>query len=198
MLQTLRGFIECQRAWTAAWHVAEPAPSLVTHGFAQLVKENHLRNFLLWHVEDLARRDDLGAEAVRRAKRAIDRHNQERNDFIEQMDAAILETLHAPGEKALMHSETPGMILDRLSIMALKEYHMEEEANRTTAAEVHRHTCGRKLSCLRQQRANLTECLMQLSAELLAGRQYFKIYHQFKMYNDATLNPQIRQLMVSG
>src|SRR5690606_8526803 len=118
-----------QTALTARWHQMPPAvtalaPDDVTkprQAFFRLVEENHLRNFSLWHEEDIARRDDIGFEAVSRAKRNIDRFNQERNNFAEEMDKAIVNAL-APAETGCpRNSETPGMIIDRLSILALKE-----------------------------------------------------------------------------
>src|SRR6187431_656637 len=113
-----------QTSLTAQWH--ESVPSAEGEGFLRLVQENHLRNFALWHEEDVARRDDLGSERVHQAKRAIDGYNQERNNFIEEMDKALVAALE-PAETGLpRNSETPGMIIDRLSILALKEYHMRE------------------------------------------------------------------------
>jgi Protein of unknown function (DUF4254) len=173
------------------WH--ESPPAATSEGFLRLVEENHLHNFLLWHEEDIARRDDLGSEAVHRAKRAIDRHNQERNDCIERMDAAIIATLPPPSPEAPLHSETPGMMIDRLSILALKEYHMREESERLTATESHRQTCAGKLATIHHQRADLADCLETLMEDLHAGRRRFALYRQFKMYNDPALNPQLYQ-----
>ena len=94
------------------------------------MEENHRQNFLIWHEEDLARRDNLPTERIREAKRAIDRHNQWRNDAIEAMDAALGAPCVPPAAEAPRHSESPGMMLDRLSILALREYHLEEETTR--------------------------------------------------------------------
>ena len=113
---------------TAAWHETPPAPA--GEGFLRLVQENHQRNFELWHEEDVARRDDLGSERVHQAKRAIDRFNQERNNFIEEMDKALVAELKPAESGCPKNSETPGMIIDRLSILSLKEYHMREETER--------------------------------------------------------------------
>lgn len=178
-----------QAALTAAWH--ELPPAATGEGFPRLVAENHLRNFSLWHEEDVARRDDLGFEAVYRAKRAIDRHNQERNNFIEEMDKAIVAALEPAADGCPRNSETPGMIIDRLSILALKDYHMHEETVRADASDEHRAKCAEKLARIRRQRADLTAALDELLADVVARRRTFSVYYQFKMYNDPALNPQL-------
>jgi len=116
---------------TTRWH--EVTPAAAGDGFFRLLEENHLRNFSLWHEEDVARRDDLGFEAVYRAKRNIDRFNQERNNFAEEMDQAVVAALTPAESGCPRNSETPGMMIDRLSILALKEFHMREETLRTDA-----------------------------------------------------------------
>ncbi len=178
-----------QAGLTARWHDETPAAS--GEDFLRLVQENHLRNFELWHEEDIARRDDLGAERVRQAKRAIDRFNQERNNFIEEMDKALVAELRPAESGVPRNSETPGMIIDRLSILALKEYHMREETERADASEDHRAACGEKLARILRQRGDLVECLAELLADVTAGRRTFAVYYQFKMYNDPALNPQL-------
>jgi hypothetical protein len=174
---------------TARWHVA--APAAAGEGFIRLLEENHLRNFSLWHEEDVARRDDLGFEAVYRAKRNIDRFNQERNNFAEEMDQAVVAALQPPESGCPRNSETPGMMLDRLSILALKEFHMQEETVRAEATAAHREKCAGKLARIRRQRADLAGCLAELFADVLARRRTFSVYYQFKMYNDPALNPQL-------
>jgi hypothetical protein len=174
---------------TARWH--ETPPNAGGSGFLGLVQQNHLRNFQLWHEEDVARRDDLGFEAVYRAKRNIDRYNQERNNFIEEMDKAIVAELAPPTSGCPKNSETPGMMIDRLSILALKEYHMREETLRADASEEHRQKCGEKLARIRVQRADLASCVDELLADVAARRRTFSVYFQFKMYNDPALNPQL-------
>ncbi len=178
-----------QTELTARWH--ETTPAAAGEGFPLLVAQNHLRNFQLWHEEDTARRDDLGFEAVYRAKRQIDRFNQERNNFIEEMDKVIVAEL-APSENGgPRNSETPGMMIDRLSILALKEYHMHEETVRADATPEHRTKCAEKLARIRRQRADLATCLGELLADVVARRRTFSVYYQFKMYNDPALNPQL-------
>ncbi|HVU24312.1 MAG TPA: DUF4254 domain-containing protein [Opitutus sp.] len=171
------------------WHQAPPG--VAAGGFLRLVEENHLRNFQLWHEEDVARRDDLGFEAVYRAKRHIDGFNQERNNFIEAMDQQIVAELSPPASGCPRNSETPGMMIDRLSILALKEFHMHEETVRADASPEHRAKCAGKLARIRQQRADLAACLAEIFADVAAGRRTFSVYFQFKMYNDPALNPQL-------
>ncbi len=178
-----------QSSLTALWH--EQTPAAAGDAFLRLVQENHLRNFQLWHEEDIARRDDLGSERVHQAKRAIDRFNQERNNFIEEMDKALVAALQ-PAESGLpRNSETPGMIIDRLSILALKEYHMREETLRLDASEAHRANCGEKLARIIRQREDLIQSLGELLDDVAARRRTFAVYYQFKMYNDPALNPQL-------
>jgi Protein of unknown function (DUF4254) len=174
---------------TARWHQETPASSGVD--FLRLVQDNHLRNFQLWHEEDIARRDDLGSERVHQAKRAIDRFNQERNNFIEEMDKALVAALQPAESGCPKNSETPGMMIDRLSILALKEYHMWEETGRADASGEHRAKCAEKLARIRLQRSDLTQCLSELLDSVRAGTRTFAVYYQFKMYNDPALNPQL-------
>lgn len=178
-----------QNELTRRWH--DTTPAATGEGFLRLIEENHLRNFSLWHEEDVARRDDLGFEAVYRAKRAIDRFNQERNNFAEEMDKALVAEMRPPTRGCPRNSETPGMIIDRLSILALKEFHMHEETVRADATAEHRAKCGEKLDRIRRQRADLALSLTELLADVAAGRRTFSVYFQFKMYNDPALNPQL-------
>ena len=185
-----------QNTLTARWH--QDSPDASGAGFTRLVEENHLRNFQLWHEEDIARRDDLGLERIHQAKRAIDRFNQERNNFIEEIDKALVAILQPRESGIPRNSETPGMMIDRLSILSLKEYHMNEEAIRADASEAHRTACTEKLERITRQRMDLTGCLGELLAEVTAGTRSFSVYYQFKMYNDPELNPQLYLATASG
>jgi hypothetical protein len=187
---------QTQTRLTEEWHHREPAAA--GSGFTLLVAENHLRNFLLWHEEDIARRDDLGAARVMQAKRAIDGYNQQRNNFIEEMDKALVAGLNPAASGVPKNSETPGMMIDRLSILALKEYHMREETERKDVDEKHIASCSEKLARITLQRGDLVNCLAELLAEVEAGTRSFSVYYQFKMYNDPALNPQLYAAAKSG
>ena len=174
---------------TAEWHEVEPAAA--GEGFLHLVLENHFFNFRLWHEEDIARREDLGFERIYQAKRAIDGFNQKRNNFIEEMDKALIAELHPAESGCPKNSETPGMMIDRMSILALKEFHMREEAQRPDATSEHRRNCTEKLARILLQRNDLTTCLAELIEAVHAKSRTFAVYYQFKMYNDPALNPQL-------
>ncbi|KTD54842.1 hypothetical protein Lsai_2434 [Legionella sainthelensi] len=160
--------------------------------FYRLVEENHAFNFQLWHAEDRARRDDLGYEFVYQAKREIDRFNQLRNNRMEAMDEWLFKQLQ-PAEFNIcpVNSESPGMIIDRLSILSLKSYHMSLQTKRTDATEDHRQNCSNKLIIIHQQLEQLSQCFEELLVEVRAKKRTFRIYHQFKMYNDPNLNPEL-------
>lgn len=181
---------DMQAEWTAKWHEVDKDPSGLD-GLWVFIHGNHRRNYNLWHEEDCARRDDQGFEYVYRAKRAIDAYNQQRNDFIERMDQFLFEQLKPDVANAPVNSETPGMIIDRLSIMALKVYHMVEQTERSDVSDEHRAKCEQKLGVLRQQRADLAAILEQFLREIQEGKRAYRVYFQFKMYNDPSLNPQL-------
>jgi hypothetical protein len=177
--------------WTADWHQAQPAATEA--GLLALVRQNHFENFSLWHEEDIARRDDLGPERIRQAKRTIDRHNQRRNDLVEQIDRHFVQLLQPRDSGCPFNSETPGMMVDRLSILALKEYHMREETQRFDAPPEHRERCTTKLNVICRQIQDLSSALSDLLSEVQQGTRSFRVYFQFKMYNDTELNPQLRR-----
>lgn len=160
--------------------------------FHQLVEENHAFNYQLWHAEDRARRDDMGFEFVYQAKREIDTCNQLRNNRMEAMDEWLFQLLQpASPPHCPVNSESPGMIIDRLSILALKSYHMGLQTERSDVNEEHRKTCTQKLATIHLQLDQLSLCLGQLLDEVQAKTRTFRVYHQFKMYNDPTLNPEL-------
>jgi hypothetical protein len=165
---------------------------LSQENFFALVEENHAFNFQLWHAEDRARRDDMGYQFVYLAKREIDGHNQKRNERMEAMDEWLVHRLNpASPDVCPVHSETPGMMIDRLSILALKAYHMEQQVLRKDVEPSHRQNCQKKLETIMNQQQSLLSCLSQLFEDIAAKKRTFKVYHQFKMYNDPTLNPQL-------
>lgn len=163
-------------------------------GFFRLVEENHAFNYLLWHAEDKARRDDMGFEFVYRAKRAIDEYNQQRNNRMETMDEWLFKALDAPpSTHCCVHSETPGMMIDRLSILALKSYHMALQSTRKDVDSAHLQASSAKWQRIEEQKKQLEDCLHQLLQEVTHKTRTFRIYHQFKMYNDPSLNPELYQ-----
>ena len=178
-----------QERKTNEWHGAPFAQTAT--GLLELVEEEHHCNFECWHEEDKARREDQGFEFVYRAKRNIDHWNQRRNDYIERIDKWFAERAPAFPEGTPMNSETPGMIIDRLSILSLKAYHMAEEAEREGAPAAQRDRCREKLGIIRRQRADLARALGELLAAVARGTQGFRVYYQFKMYNDPALNPEL-------
>jgi hypothetical protein len=160
--------------------------------FYKLVEENHSFNYQLWHAEDRARRDDMGFEFVYRAKRDIDIYNQQRNNRMEAMDEWLYQLLQPEKpDFCPVHSESPGMIIDRLSILALKSYHMGLQAERTDVSKEHQQACALKLGIIKQQLEQLSLCLGLLFDEVREKKRTFRIYHQFKMYNDPNLNPEL-------
>jgi len=154
-------------------------------------------NFMLWHEEDKAR--DPGAEdaMISQVKRTIDKLNQQRNDAMEKVDEFVLQGLQrggvAPGEGTRIHSESVGAIVDRLSILALKVFHMREQTERSDTDPAHQESCMAKLAVLEEQQGDLAQSLADLHDDLLAGRRRFKVYRQMKMYNDPSLNPVLYQ-----
>jgi hypothetical protein len=181
-----------QDEMTAALHETENELAIETSadGLMALAVAQHRANFELWHEEDKARVPGVADAEIMRVKRAIDRLNQRRNDLMERMDAWLMERLEQDAV-APLHSETPGLMIDRLSILALKIYHTREEAHRVSAAEAHRLRNVERLALLEEQREDLAGCLDALWAEVLKGTRRFKLYRQMKMYNDPELNPAV-------
>lgn len=168
------------------------AITLSAENFLKIVEENHAFNYQLWHAEDRARREDMGFEFVYQAKREIDHCNQQRNNRMEAMDEWLVQTLSpALPNSCPVHSETPGMIIDRLSILTLKNYYMQVQVNRQDVDKQHQQTCQQKLTTLALQQQQLITCLQELINEILSNKRTFRIYHQFKMYNDPALNPEL-------
>ena len=161
------------------------------------IAANHHFNRSLWAEEDLARRLLASDAEIVANKRAIDRFNQARNDAVERIDEHLLRALGLTetGSQgtAKLHSETVGSMVDRLSILSLKVHAMHQQTLRTDADEAHRSACAQRHRRLCEQRDDLASCLGALVADVRAGRAYFKIYRQFKMYNDPQLNPALVQ-----
>jgi len=179
------------------WHENPAAWTEESDGFLQLVRVQHKANFDLWHIEDQARIPAVADTQLARAKRKIDVTNQRRNDLTEELDRALLEWLKPlalPSTDAPLHSETPGLIIDRLSILSLKMYHTNEEIDRQNAPPDHAERNRARLLILTEQRTDLAQCLDALWTDIRAQKRRFKLYRQLKMYNDPSLNPAIYRL----
>ena len=142
-----------------------------------------------WHLEDIIRDPQIDPAAALGIKRRIDRSNQERTDMVEYIDSYLRDKYRdvRPAADARLNTETPAWAIDRLSILALKIYHMERETER--GDDAHRDACRRKLAVLLEQRADLSRAIEELIEDIEAGRKYMKTYKQMKMYNDPALNP---------
>lgn len=155
------------------------------------IAANHRCNHLLWNEEDQARRTDVPDSAIAASKRAIDGYNQLRNDAVERIDETLLMRLAgvSPRADAWHNSETAGSMIDRLSILALKIHHMRMQTLRTDAAPAHVASCTERLHRLERQRDDLARCLDTLLGRAAEGAAFWRVYRQFKMYNDPELNP---------
>lgn len=144
-----------------------------------------------WHMEDVVRNPDINPVEALTWKRRIDASNQDRTDLVEYIDSYFLEKYRhvQPKQNAKINSESPAWAIDRLSILALKIYHMQEEANRQSATEEHRLNCQQKLDILLQQKTDLSAAIDDLLTDIENGDKYMKVYKQLKMYNDPSLNP---------
>ncbi|MEN6406859.1 MAG: DUF4254 domain-containing protein [Thermoguttaceae bacterium] len=185
--------LELHETTVTQWHSREIDNPY--DGFLRLVCHQHQQNFRLWHQEDIARSPDVSDADMAEVKRSIDRLNQQRNDLIERLDDFLVAALSAskvvPAPDARLNTETPGSAMDRLSILALRLYHMEEQACRSDAAEEHVARAKDRLEILHQQRRDLARSLRELLDDIFAGRKRLMVYRQFKMYNDPTMNPYL-------
>ena len=154
----------------------------------------YLKNWIdtvQWHLEDIIRDPDIKPEEALALKRRIDKSNQDRTDLVELIDSYMLDKYKTVkiSENATINTESPAWAIDRLSILALKIYHMQIEADRKDASKDHSGTCKKKLAVLLAQRQDLSLAIDQLLEDIAAGRKYMKVYKQMKMYNDPALNP---------
>lgn len=154
----------------------------------------YLKNWIdtvQWHLEDIIRNPDIDAIEALKIKRRIDISNQDRTDLVELIDSYFLDKYKEviKLETATINTESPAWAIDRLSILALKIYHMQQETERTDVDDNHRAQCQTKLNVLLEQRRDLSSAIDQLVDDIQAGKKYMKVYKQMKMYNDPNLNP---------
>ncbi len=168
--------------------------SIFSDGLWKFIEVNHRCNQMLWHEEDLARRNDVEPLEIMLNKRAIDQFNQKRNDAIENINDEILFLLKDVqlNKNAKLNSETAGSIIDRLSILSLKIRATSAQAARKDVEEEHIKICTSRLAILILQRQDLASCLDALINNFILGNEYFKTYKQFKMYNDPKFNTHIK------
>lgn len=199
--ESIQDAIAHQNRSVADWHFGEPVyegePGKDLQGiagFRELVARQHWANFQLWHVEDRARRKDVDAAVIADCKYAIDKLNQKRNDLIERMDECLIgmfTPLLPEGGAERYNTETVGAALDRLSIQALKIYHMKEQCARKDVDAAHVKQCDTKVGVLNRQHDDLAQAILELVDEYATGTKKPKVYFQFKMYNDPKLNPEL-------
>ena len=184
-----------------SYHIINTVDQPFTNSFT---KETHLLEHLLyrkcwidtvqWHYEDIIRDPQIDPVAALTLKRKIDASNQDRTDMVEYIDSYFLDTNKdiKTSPNATINTESPAWGVDRLSILALKVYHMHQEATRADASQTHRDGCQAKLNILLEQRVDLSDAIDQLLHDIKTGDKYMKVYKQMKMYNDDELNPVLR------
>lgn len=181
---------------TADYHMADDVDAIVVNPYNKGTVENILYaknsiDAIQWHLEDIIRDPNIDPVEALKIKRRIDRSNQERTDLVEDLDSFFLKTYSdiKPEATATINTESPAWAIDRLSILALKIYHMQAEVERTDASPEHIAKCQAKLNVLLEQRDDLTEAIDTLIQDIKKGRKYMKVYRQMKMYNDPETNP---------
>ena len=182
------------------YHVHDDVNQLISNPFSKEQFEHLLyhKNWIdtvQWHFEDIIRDPNIDPVAALTLKRKIDASNQERTDMVEYIDSYFLQKYSSVSPKgtAKINSESPAWAFDRLSILALKIFHMQEEVNRTDASETHRTACQFKLNILLEQLSDLSTAIDDLLSDIQNGDKFMKVYKQMKMYNDDDLNPVLYQ-----
>jgi hypothetical protein len=178
------------------YHVKDDVDAAVVNPYPADSLEHllYLKNWIdtvQWHLEDLIRLPGIDANEAVKLKRRIDSSNQHRTDVVEYIDSWFLKKFQDRIilQNATINTESPAWAIDRLSILELKVFHMNVEANRETASEEHKTSCREKLQVLQEQRKDLSKAIDDLLEDIAAGRKYMKVYKQMKMYNDESLNP---------
>jgi len=179
----------------ARWHGAGLDIPFPQPSFLAVVCQQHQFNYLLWHEEDIARSPEASDTEIARVKRSIDGYNQKRNDWIEKVDDHIADMLAQsqiiPLDSASVNTETPGSAIDRLSILSLRIYHLQEQLERTDVDAHHLRGVQGKVAICHLQQQELSTALAELLEDLWAGRKRHRTYRQLKMYNDPALNPYL-------
>ena len=178
------------------YHVTDSVDTPINNPYERDTIENRLYlkcwiDTVQWHYEDLIRDPHIDPIAALQLKRRIDQSNQDRTDLVEQIDSYFRQYYSDVKvlDNATINTESPAWAIDRLSILALKIYHMKEQAERTDASDEHRQKCQAKLNVLLEQQVDLSTAIDQLLDDIQAGRKYMKVYRQMKMYNDPSTNP---------
>lgn len=178
------------------YHVKDDIDTPIQNPYSNDMVENRLYlkcwiDTVQWHMEDLIRDPHIDPSDGMALKHRIDRSNQDRTDLVEQIDSWFRQYYSdvTPLPDARLNTESPAWAVDRLSILALKIYHMQEQVNREDASEEHRQRCKAKLDVLLEQQKDLSLAIDQLLDDIKAGKKYMKVYRQMKMYNDPSTNP---------
>ena len=191
-----KGFFEIFNQSIADYHIhdsieKEPKNPYEKEEFSHLLYQKNWIDTVQWHLEDIIRDPEINPKEALKIKRIIDASNQKRTDLVEYIDGYFLEKYKDIKVKgsATINTETIAWAIDRLSILALKIYHMNEEATRESADQNHKNNCQAKLDVLNNQKADLCSAIDQLVTDIESGDKYIKVYKQMKMYNDQDLNP---------
>jgi hypothetical protein len=173
----------------------KPENPFAAGSFEALLYAKNWIDTVQWHLEDIIRKPEINPSEGIVIKRRIDRSNQDRTDTVEKIDDYFLAQFKAvvPKSTARMNSETPAWLLDRMSILLLKIYHMKEQTERKDAPADHIQKCQQKLNILMEQRSDMKTAYDELIEDIANGNRRFKVYRQMKMYNDASLNPMLYQ-----
>lgn len=185
-------FEACIRDYHVQDHVDTPLSNPYSKDcFEHLLYMKNWIDTVQWHLEDIIRNPVIDPVEALAIKRRIDHSNQHRTDVVEYIDSYFLNKYRevAPLPEATINTETIAWAIDRLSILALKIYHMEQEASRVSASDAHRKACREKLDVLLEQRSDLSAAIDTLLSEIEQGKKFMKVYKQMKMYNDESLNP---------
>ena len=190
---------QCNRIFLQSiedYHRADDVDAALNNPYPAQTPEHlyYLKNWIdtvQWHLEDLIRDPRISPEKALQIKRRIDDSNQHRTDVVEYIDSYFLQQYSGvqPRADASINTESPAWAIDRLSILALKIYHMQQEVNRRDASPEHIAACSKKLVILQEQQVDLSLAIDQLISDIASGKKFMKVYRQMKMYNDASLNP---------